>query len=85
MPLSVIAERLSARHLILLHSRITFVCMYVCMYVCMSHFNYCVGDERFRGCGLHFIYYCTGSLQAEVHVLAIYAKYVAPPTKSMSA
>ena len=31
-----------------------YACMYVCMYVCMSHFNCCVGDERFRGCGLHF-------------------------------
>ena len=35
----LIAERLSARLLILLHSQIAFsdcVCMYVCMYVCMS-------------------------------------------------
>ena len=29
----LVAERLSARHLIPLHCRIAFVCMYVCMYV----------------------------------------------------
>ena len=34
-PADVIAERLSARHLILLHSQIAFVYMYVCP----SHFN----------------------------------------------
>ena len=28
---------------------------------------------------------CACSLHAEVHILAVYAKYVAPPTKSMSA
>ena len=28
---TLIAERLSAKHLILLHSRISFVCMYVCI------------------------------------------------------
>ena len=27
---------------------------------------------------------CACSLHTEVHILAIYAKYVAPPTKSMS-
>jgi hypothetical protein len=34
------------RHLILLHSRVAFVCMYVCRYVYPSHFN-CMGDVRF--------------------------------------
>ena len=43
--LRIVAERLSVRHLILLRSRIAFVCMYVCMSV--THFNYCVGHIRF--------------------------------------
>ena len=38
----VIAERLSARQLIVQRSQFAFVCMYVCMYVYPSHFN-CVG------------------------------------------
>ena len=31
----LVAEHLSKRHLILLRSQVTFVCVYVCMYVCM--------------------------------------------------
>ena len=31
------------------------------------------------------ISYCACSLHAEVRILPVYAKYVAPPTKSMSA
>ena len=52
-----------------------YVCMYVYMYVYMS-----VTDV-----GAVSISDCACSLHAEVHILAIYAKYVAPPTKSMSA
>ena len=49
--------------------------MYVCMYVCMS-----VTDV-----GAVSISDCACSLRAEVRILAVYAKYMAPPTKSMSA
>ena len=42
LSISLIAERLSARLLIVQRSQFTFVCMYVCMYVYPSHFN-CVG------------------------------------------
>ena len=66
----IIAKRLSARHLILLHSRIAFVRMYVYM---------SVTDE---GAVSISDYACL--LHTEVRILAIYAKYVAPPTKSMS-
>ena len=54
-----VAERLSARHLILLHSQVAFVC-YVCMYVCMyvhpSHFKFCVGMGN--GCGMMYCCVC---------------------------
>ena len=53
------------------------------MYVCRSHFNSGVGNERFRGA--ISISYCTCLLHPEVCILSIYAKYAAPPTKSMSA
>ena len=39
---NIIAERLSARQLIVQRSQFAFVCMYVCMYVYPSHFN-CMG------------------------------------------
>ena len=38
----IIAERLSARLLIVQCSRLAFVCMYIYMYIYPSHFN-CVG------------------------------------------
>ena len=72
-PIRIIAEHLSVRHLILLYS--DYICMYVCMYVCMS-----VTDV-----GAVSISDCTCSLHAEVPILVVYAKRVAPPTKSMSA
>ena len=40
----IIVERLSARHLIPLHSRTAFLCMYVCMYVCM--YAVCIYVQR---------------------------------------
>ena len=49
--------------------------MYVCMYVYMS-----VTDV-----GAVSISDCACSLHTEVRILAVYAKYVALPTKSMSA
>ena len=57
--------------LILLHSRIAFVCMYVYMPV--------------TDVGAVSLSDCACSLHTEVRILAIYAKYVAPPTKSMIA
>ena len=73
----IIAERLSARHLFCctLGLRL-YVCMYVCMYVCIyvRHRCGCSLDIRLRMLIAH-----------EVRILAIYAKYVASPTKSMSA
>ena len=51
--LRAIAERLSARHLILLRSRVAFVCMYVCTYVRHTLIIACMGRIRFTwGCGL---------------------------------
>ena len=46
---TIIAERLSARHLILLYCRFAFVCIYI--YVCPSHFSaharFCAHAHRY--------------------------------------
>ena len=47
---SIIAKRLSVRHLILLRSWFVFVYMYV-LCIRLSHFNCCVGDVCFGGLG----------------------------------
>ena len=57
--------------------------MYVCMYVCMYVYMYVYMSVTDVGEVLISDSAC--SLHAEVRILAVYAKYVAPPTKSMSA
>ena len=55
--------------------------MYVCMYV--RHTLIVAWVMNVLG-GAVSISYRACSLHAEVHILAVFAKYVAPPTKSMS-
>ena len=50
--------------------------MYVCMYMCIYVRHRCGCDLDIR---LRML------IASEVRILAVYAKYVAPPTKSMSA
>ena len=67
----VIAEHLSARHLILQHElgQCMFVCMYVCMFVCMYVYLsvtllYACADQGARRRGMHVYESRSGLLDA---------------------
>ena len=57
--------------------------MYACMYVCMYVYMYVY--MSITDVGAVSISDCACSLHAEVRILAVYAKYMASPTKSVSA
>ena len=64
----MIAERLSARHLILFHYRIAFVCVYVCIY-----------DMSVTDVGAVSISDCAYSLHARAEYLAPPTKSMSAP------